>query len=137
MTDPFLTQATGTPRRDGLPENTRYRDDGCNLSPSCLRCPLPQCKYDPPPIDRGEVVRTMRKAGHTIPAIGLSLGVSSRTVFRILNAPATMSDDSVGDPWANRAKDDTQPSMTLGELAQRSQYRVRAPWPKIHSARRS
>jgi hypothetical protein len=24
-------------------------DKGCEVSPSCLRCPLPQCVYDEPP----------------------------------------------------------------------------------------
>lgn len=33
---------------DGLPENIGYRDTGCEVFPSCLRCPLPQCKYDDP-----------------------------------------------------------------------------------------
>ena len=31
---------------DGLPEDTRYTDDGCNLSPSCLSCPFPYCVSD-------------------------------------------------------------------------------------------
>ena len=35
-------------RSDTLPENTRYRDDGCDISPSCLECPLSLCKYDDP-----------------------------------------------------------------------------------------
>ena len=33
-------------RRDTLPEHTDYRDTGCDLSRSCLRCPLARCKYD-------------------------------------------------------------------------------------------
>jgi hypothetical protein len=33
---------------DGLPENIGYRDTGCEVFPSCLNCPLPQCKYDDP-----------------------------------------------------------------------------------------
>ena len=30
----------------GYPEDMDYRDTGCEVSPSCLRCPLPQCKHD-------------------------------------------------------------------------------------------
>lgn len=26
-----------------------YADTGCELAPSCLRCPLPACRYDLPP----------------------------------------------------------------------------------------
>ena len=33
---------------DPLPEQTAYHDTGCEASYSCLRCPLPQCKYDDP-----------------------------------------------------------------------------------------
>ena len=35
-------------RSDTLPENTRYKDDGCDVSSTCLDCPLPLCKYDDP-----------------------------------------------------------------------------------------
>ena len=27
---------------------TQLMDDGCEVSRSCLKCPLPQCKYDDP-----------------------------------------------------------------------------------------
>ena len=40
--------ATLTPTADALPERYPYRDEGCEVSPSCLRCPLAQCKYDDP-----------------------------------------------------------------------------------------
>ena len=36
------------PRMDSLPELMSYQDTGCEVSPSCLSCPLPQCKYDDP-----------------------------------------------------------------------------------------
>src|SRR2546426_10940407 len=35
-------------RGDSLPERTGYRDDGCELHPQCLTCPLPRCRYDEP-----------------------------------------------------------------------------------------
>jgi hypothetical protein len=33
---------------DPLPEYCRYRDEGCELSNSCLNCPFPRCIYDVP-----------------------------------------------------------------------------------------
>ena len=33
---------------DAIPEFYHYEDTGCEVSPSCLNCPLPQCKYDDP-----------------------------------------------------------------------------------------
>ena len=41
-----MTSRKGVPTMDMLPEHFPYRDDGCDVSPSCLRCPLPRCKYD-------------------------------------------------------------------------------------------
>ena len=35
-------------RHDSLPEYARYRDDGCDISESCLTCPLPRCRYEEP-----------------------------------------------------------------------------------------
>ena len=33
-------------RREALPEFANYRDTGCELAPSCLRCPFARCQYD-------------------------------------------------------------------------------------------
>ena len=33
---------------DTVPELYHYEDTGCEVSPSCLNCPLPRCKYDDP-----------------------------------------------------------------------------------------
>ena len=35
-------------RANTLPENACYRDDGCDVSPSCFSCRLPMCKFDDP-----------------------------------------------------------------------------------------
>ena len=40
------TMVLGYVRSDTLPENTRYRDDGCDAALTCLECPLSLCKYD-------------------------------------------------------------------------------------------
>jgi hypothetical protein len=31
---------------DSLPEQVHYVDNGCEVSGTCLACPLPQCKFD-------------------------------------------------------------------------------------------
>ena len=33
---------------DTVPEFYHYEDTGCEVSRSCLNCPLPRCKYDDP-----------------------------------------------------------------------------------------
>jgi hypothetical protein len=33
-------------QRDPKPESLDYRDDGCEVHPHCLSCPLPQCIFD-------------------------------------------------------------------------------------------
>lgn len=35
-------------RNGALPEDTVYLDDGCDIHPHCLTCPLPVCRYDVP-----------------------------------------------------------------------------------------
>jgi hypothetical protein len=91
-------QETGSPqegeriRDDALPEQTRYRDEGCDLSPSCLNCPLPVCRYDHPGGVRSlrtlgrdeEIVRLRRSERVPIDVLARRFGVSRRTVFRIL-----------------------------------------------------
>jgi hypothetical protein len=80
------------PRRDALPEHTSYADTGCDLHPSCLTCPLARCRYDEPGGARRllaegrdiEVVALQRQGGVTIDTIARRVGVSRRTVFRIL-----------------------------------------------------
>lgn len=80
------------PSVDALPEHMSYRDEGCDLYPSCLNCPLPKCRYDEP----GWVHRAARATRHqkmvelyattplSINQLAAQLGVSSRTVHRAL-----------------------------------------------------
>lgn len=79
-------------RSDTLPENLTYRDDGCDVSPTCLNCPLPICKYDDPDFlrrtarsarDRA-ILETRRLEGLSVPALATRFGVSTRTVHRVL-----------------------------------------------------
>lgn len=85
--------AENVARRDGLPEHHDYRDDGCNLYPSCLACPLPRCRYDAARgqltlehEERRERVLALRRDGLSVADVATMLGVSRRTVFRLSRA---------------------------------------------------
>jgi hypothetical protein len=79
-------------RQDALPEFTRYHDEGCDLYPSCLTCPLPRCRYDKPGGVRAifnvrrdrEILQLRRRQGLPVDTLARRYGVSRRTVFRIL-----------------------------------------------------
>lgn len=85
----------GRVRSDSLPEHTRYRDDGCEVNPSCLTCPLPRCRYEEPGGLRALVnsyrdgqMLEMRLNGVPVEDLAERFGVSRRTVFRILGSNA-------------------------------------------------
>lgn len=78
-------------RADALPEHTRYRDDGCDIHPHCLTCPLPRCRYDEPGglrallnEYRGQQMLALRRQGATVDALAQRFRLSRRTVFRVL-----------------------------------------------------
>jgi hypothetical protein len=78
-------------RRDALPEQLDYRDPGCELSPTCLRCPLERCRYDEPGgarrliLDsRDETLVRRRGDGTDIDDLASEFGLSRRSVFRVL-----------------------------------------------------
>jgi CRP-like cAMP-binding protein len=100
----FLDEALLRPsRRDALPEHTRYVDSGCSVHSSCLTCPLVRCRYDDPggirallSVGRDERILALRQQGRmTVKQIAERLGVSRRTVFRVL-ARARASQE---EPW--------------------------------------
>ena len=82
---------TGT-LTDVVPERYPYRDEGCEVSTSCLRCPLPQCKYDDPAWFQRqkhnerdkEVVTALREYGLSVAEVAAHFALSQRTIFRIL-----------------------------------------------------
>jgi hypothetical protein len=87
------------PPVDRLPEQANYRDEGCDLSPTCLRCPLPLCRYDLPPKRAGALVRVARlqallAEGKTADEAAEIMGVCRRTIFR-LKQYATMYSTSI------------------------------------------
>jgi len=79
-------------RRDTLPDYADYRDTGCELAPSCLRCPFARCQYDVGGgvrrhmLDRRDrEIALLRRRHHApIDMLAGTYGVSRRTVFRIL-----------------------------------------------------
>ena len=77
---------------DLLPEYCRYQDEGCELFPSCLDCPFPQCVEE---IPRGkqrhrkerrnkEIWRLFHIEGKTVKQLAERFRVSRRTVQRAL-----------------------------------------------------
>ena len=87
-----MTSRKGIPTMDVIPEHFPYRDDGCDVSPSCLRCPLPRCKYDDPGwltrVRRdhrdSQVLQIRRDEGATVLEVARRFHISQRTVHRIM-----------------------------------------------------
>ena len=72
------------------PRFSDYPDDGCEVAPSCLRCPLPQCKYDDPGLLTRMRVRARQAPALLLLAQGVSVaevaeqtGYSWRAVHRM------------------------------------------------------
>jgi hypothetical protein len=95
-----LEVVAAAPRRsriDALPENTEYRDGGCDLYPSCLNCPLPRCRYDEAGgaaamlrIGRdASIARLAERERFSAHELAAMFGVSRRTVFRVLRRART------------------------------------------------
>ena len=87
----MTTMRRGRALMDTAPELMRYRDDGCNLHPACLSCPLPRCQFDEP--EAGQTVLKQVRNAEVFSAMqeGLSavelarrFRISKRTVHRIL-----------------------------------------------------
>lgn len=72
-------------------EYSRWQDDGCEVAPHCLNCPLPRCRYDEPSglrsIERIRLhsgIIQARQEGLPVDAIAERFDVSRRSVFRVL-----------------------------------------------------
>ncbi len=87
------------PILDGLPEQQTFVDTGCEVSASCLSCPLPQCKFDDPAWYKAyrrqerdmEYLLAHKLEGLSVFEIARRCKVSPRTVHRgirrIQNSP--------------------------------------------------
>ena len=78
---------------DVLPEEFPYKDRGCDLSPSCLNCPFPDCVEGEPwgrekflKLRRAERMLELRREGKGVGEIARIFEVSPRTVQRWLKA---------------------------------------------------
>jgi hypothetical protein len=117
-------------RSDTLPENMSFRDDGCDVSQSCLSCPLSVCKYDDPGWavresrrSRDSEILRLRVEGVPVSELAARFSVSTRTVHRVLQRgtlPAPLAEDT-----------DEGPLLTLEDLARRSLFRRRTPLPPL------
>ncbi len=93
---------TSSPVLDAVPEFYHYEDTGCEVSTSCLNCPLPQCKYDDPAwFQRNrrlardfKIWSAMQQDDLTVEEAAERFSVTVRTIFRIMRRcrDATMID---------------------------------------------
>lgn len=87
----MTSTATRNTLVDAVPEYYHYEDTGCEVSPSCLTCPLPQCKYDDPTWFQRhrrmardmKVWTTMQSESLTAEEAAQRFSVTVRTIFRI------------------------------------------------------
>lgn len=81
---------------DGTPNGTPgaqikagyFRDEGCDLHPHCLTCPLSRCRYEMAPGTARTELRRLRliellAEGKTMGEAAADLGVGWRTVYRL------------------------------------------------------
>ncbi len=74
------------------PESCRYRDDGCELAPSCLSCPFARCLYDEPggryrftkEMRDKEILRLFTVEKQGVAKLAEMFAISQRTVQRAL-----------------------------------------------------
>jgi hypothetical protein len=76
-----------------LPDEYPYRDNGCELFPSCLDCPFPECIKEEPwgkerflKRRRAERMVELKGEGKSLGEIARIFEVSTRTVQRALKA---------------------------------------------------
>ena len=90
---------------DLLPEYCHYKDEGCDLFPSCLNCPLPQCIYDQPrgkqrwlkALRNQEITRLFTNEGKGVKELALLFGTSQRTIQRVLKNSLSGSANGEGE----------------------------------------
>jgi DNA-binding transcriptional ArsR family regulator len=90
---------------DLLPEEFPYEDKGCELFPSCLNCPFPDCIKEEPwgkerflKSRRAERMMELRREGKSIKEIARIFEVSPRTVQRWLKAVEAAPPSVIASP---------------------------------------
>lgn len=94
-------------RQDAYPEDYEYTDTGCDLAPSCLRCPFERCRFDTPPEvltreKRIQKERQMRAQGMSDREIAAVLGLSRRTIVRDLQPRQTLTPSAMRSARSSR-----------------------------------
>ena len=89
---------------DDASEFYHYEDTGCEVSDSCLDCPLPMCRYDDPAwyhrnrrLARDfRIVRAMQHESLSVEETAARFSITARTVFRVIQRcrEATMQADA-------------------------------------------
>jgi len=74
-----------------LPDEVQWRDEGCEVFPSCLGCPLPRCLEEEPRgkqrlrlSTRARRLAELKRSGKSVKDIAALFGISVRTVQRAL-----------------------------------------------------
>jgi hypothetical protein len=77
--------------KDSRPEFVHYKDEGCELAPSCLECPFEKCILEEGGIasvlkkERNQEIKNLATQGITELELAERYGVSLRTIQRILS----------------------------------------------------
>ncbi len=86
-----VENAAESQRKYLVPDNVNWKDTGCELYPSCLRCPRETCIEEEPRAilrerlnDRAMEMMALREEGKTVKEIARAFKVSIRTVQRAL-----------------------------------------------------
>ena len=88
----MVSTFVASPQVDAVPEFYHYEDTGCEVSASCLNCPLPRCKYDDPIWYQKhrrlakdlKVLTVMQIEKLTVDEAAERFSVTVRTIFRIM-----------------------------------------------------
>ena len=78
--------------KDDRPEYIHYKDEGCELSPSCLECPFERCILEEGGVasarkkERNQEIKDLANQGVTVPELAERYGVNVRTIQRVLSS---------------------------------------------------
>ncbi len=89
----MVSVLTANPTVDAVPELYPYEDTGCEVTDSCLNCPLPRCKHDDPEwyqknrrlAKDWKMYTTIETERLTAEEAADRFSVTVRTVFRIVS----------------------------------------------------
>lgn len=123
-----------------------YADHGCSYAPSCLNCPFDVCRYDRGfagnrvskamnRVDRDKQIARMRARGMQVEQIAQKIGVSGRTVARILSRQGPSNSDV---HIVRQYDEEAEIAAVARENDQQATLRaigvkVRAPLPELRS----